>query len=57
MTKMWIDLDDEALADAAQHFATTSPSDTVNAALAWAATRGERAYAPSTMIDVDEDGR
>ena len=43
--KTMIDLDDEALAAAARELGTTTKKDTVNAALAFVAARGERVAA------------
>lgn len=39
MAKIWVDIDEEALAEAAQALGTTTPSDTVNGALADAVAR------------------
>jgi Arc/MetJ family transcription regulator len=57
MTKNLVDLDDEALAGAAEWFGTTTPGDTVNAALRDAAARAQRARALAEMVEIAKAGQ
>ncbi|PWK49398.1 DUF2191 domain-containing protein [Actinoplanes xinjiangensis] len=57
MTKNLVDLDDEALADAAEWFGTSTPGDTVNAALRDAAVRAQRARALAEMVEIARTGQ
>jgi Arc/MetJ family transcription regulator len=56
MSKTLIDLDDEALADAAKLFGTTTKKDTVNAALREAAQRLRRREAFDRLAGMAEAG-
>ena len=57
MTKSLIDLDDEALAEAAALFGTTTKKDTVNTALREAAKRQRRARALAELVEVARTGQ
>ncbi|MFJ9695399.1 type II toxin-antitoxin system VapB family antitoxin [Kitasatospora sp. NPDC101183] len=56
MSRTVIDLDDEALADAARYLGTTTKKDTVNAALREIADRRRRAAALARMRQMVADG-
>ncbi|WP_329384190.1 type II toxin-antitoxin system VapB family antitoxin [Streptomyces sp. NBC_01351] len=56
MSRTVIDLDDEALAEAARHLGTTTKRDTVNAALREIADRRRRAAAVARMRQMVSDG-
>ncbi|GAA0325779.1 hypothetical protein GCM10010302_76130 [Streptomyces polychromogenes] len=56
MSRTVIDLDDEALAEAARHLGTTTKKDTVNAALREIADRRRRAAAVERMRQMVSDG-
>ncbi|MFC9297944.1 type II toxin-antitoxin system VapB family antitoxin [Streptomyces sp. NPDC057011] len=56
MSRTVIDLDDEALAEAARHLGTTTKRDTVNAALREIADRRRRAAAVERMRQMVADG-
>jgi Arc/MetJ family transcription regulator len=56
MTKTLIDLDDEALADAAKLLGTSSKKDTVNAALREIVDRRRRAAAIARMREMVAQG-
>ncbi|MFJ3927743.1 type II toxin-antitoxin system VapB family antitoxin [Streptomyces sp. NPDC090022] len=56
MSRTVIDLDDEALAEAAQLLGTTTKKDTVNAALREVADRRRRAAAIERMRQMVDDG-
>jgi Arc/MetJ family transcription regulator len=57
MTKSLIDLDDEALAEAAALFGTTTKKDTVNTALREAAQRQRRARALAELVEIAGTGQ
>jgi Arc/MetJ family transcription regulator len=57
MTKSLIDLDDDALAEAAALFGTTTKKDTVNTALREAAKRQRRAAALAELVEVARTGQ
>ncbi|MCJ1679219.1 type II toxin-antitoxin system VapB family antitoxin [Streptomyces sp. APSN-46.1] len=56
MSRTVIDLDDEALAEAARHLGTTTKKDTVNAALREIADRRRRAEAVERMRQMVAEG-
>ncbi|MFI6157286.1 type II toxin-antitoxin system VapB family antitoxin [Kitasatospora sp. NPDC051170] len=56
MSRTVIDLDDEALADAARYLGTTTKKDTVNAALREIADRRRRAAALARMREMVAEG-
>ncbi|GAT65320.1 antitoxin VapB6 [Planomonospora sphaerica] len=56
MTKTLIDLDDEALAEAARLLGTSSKKDTVNAALREIVDRRRRAAAVARMREMVAEG-
>lgn len=56
MTKTLIDLDDEALAEAAKLLGTSSKKDTVNAALREIVDRRRRAAAVARMREMMAEG-
>ncbi|MEV7779344.1 type II toxin-antitoxin system VapB family antitoxin [Kitasatospora sp. NPDC088351] len=56
MSRTVIDLDDEALADAARYLGTTTKKDTVNAALREIADRRRRADALARMREMVAEG-
>ncbi|MCZ2526851.1 type II toxin-antitoxin system VapB family antitoxin [Streptomyces sp. NPDC059506] len=56
MSRTVIDLDDEALAEAARHLGTTTKKDTVNAALREIADRRRRAEAIARMRQLVAEG-
>lgn len=56
MSRTVIDLDDEALAEAARHLGTTTKKDTVNAALLEVTDRRRRAAAVERMRQMVADG-
>ncbi|MEU8275730.1 type II toxin-antitoxin system VapB family antitoxin [Microbispora bryophytorum] len=56
MTKTLIDLDDEALAEAAKLLGTSSKKDTVNAALREIVDRRRRAAAIARMREMAAEG-
>ncbi|MER6824443.1 type II toxin-antitoxin system VapB family antitoxin [Streptosporangium sp. NPDC000563] len=56
MTKTLIDLDDEALAEAAKLLGTSSKKDTVNAALREIVDRRKRAAAVARMREMVAEG-
>jgi Arc/MetJ family transcription regulator len=56
MSRTVIDLDDEALAEAARHLGTTTKKDTVNAALREIADRRRRAAAVERMRQMVAEG-
>ena len=56
MSKLLIDVDDEALAHAQQLLATSTKKDTVNAALVEIAKRLERVKALNTLGEMAEQG-
>jgi Arc/MetJ family transcription regulator len=56
MSRTVIDLDDEALKDAARHLGTTTKKDTVNAALREIADRRRRAAAVERMRQMVASG-
>ncbi len=57
MTKSLIDLDDDALAEAAELFGTKTKKDTVNTALREAALRGRRVEALDRLGDMGSGGQ
>ncbi|GAA2698160.1 MULTISPECIES: type II toxin-antitoxin system VapB family antitoxin [Nonomuraea] len=57
MTKTLIDLDDEALAEAAKLLGTSSKKDTVNAALREIIDRRRRAAAVARMREMVAEGQ
>jgi Arc/MetJ family transcription regulator len=57
MTKSLIDLDDEALAEAAALFGTKTKKDTVNTALREAAQRQRRARALAELVEIAKTGQ
>ncbi|MGW2375960.1 MULTISPECIES: type II toxin-antitoxin system VapB family antitoxin [Kitasatospora] len=57
MSRTVIDLDDEALADAARFLGTTTKKDTVNAALREIADRRRRAAALARMREMVAEGK
>jgi len=57
VTKSLIDLDDEALAEAAVLFGTTTKKDTVNTALREAALRLRRARALARLTEIAATGQ
>lgn len=56
MTKILVDVDDAALADAAAVLGTTTKKDTVNAALRESAQRLRRAHALAELVDLAGTG-
>lgn len=50
MSEVLVNLDDEALAAAAEIYATTTPTDTINTALREAAARLRRARDPVDLL-------
>ncbi|GIJ22294.1 type II toxin-antitoxin system VapB family antitoxin [Micromonospora lutea] len=56
MSRTVIDLDDEALAEAARHLGTTTKKETVNAALREVADRRRRAAAVERMRQMVAEG-
>jgi len=56
MSRTVIDLDDEALAEAARHLGTSTKKDTVNAALREIADRRRRAVAVERMRQMVVEG-
>jgi Arc/MetJ family transcription regulator len=56
MARTVIDLDDEALAEAARHLGTRTKQDTVNAALREIANRGRRSAAVERMRQMVAEG-
>ena len=56
MSRTVIDVDDEALAEAARHLGTTTKKDTVNAALREIGDRRRRAAAIARMREMVADG-
>ncbi|MEV8508011.1 type II toxin-antitoxin system VapB family antitoxin [Actinoplanes sp. NPDC051475] len=56
MTKSLIDLDDEALAEAASLYGTTTKKDTVNTALREAALRSKRLQALERLAESGRAG-
>lgn len=56
MTKVLVDIDDEALADAAHVFGTTTKKDTVNTALREATRRIQRARALERLGEMADQG-
>jgi Arc/MetJ family transcription regulator len=56
MSRTVIDLDDEALAEAARHLGTSTKKDTVNAALREIADRRRRAAAVERMRQMVAEG-
>lgn len=56
MAKTVIDLDEEALRDAAKELGTKTKKDTVNAALAEIGARARRERALAELIELDEEG-
>jgi Arc/MetJ family transcription regulator len=56
MTKMLVDIDDEALNQAAKVFGTKTIEDTVNAALRQAARRSERVEALKCLGEMADRG-
>ncbi|SDS85130.1 type II toxin-antitoxin system VapB family antitoxin [Jiangella sp. DSM 45060] len=56
MTKMLIDIDDDALAEAAEVLGTTTKKDTVNASLRETTARLRRARAFAELQRLAEDG-
>ncbi len=56
MSKTMIDIDDEALAEAAEVLGTTTKKDTVNAALVEIAARRRRERALADLVALAEDG-
>ncbi|MER6091419.1 type II toxin-antitoxin system VapB family antitoxin [Streptomyces bluensis] len=56
MSRTVIDLDDEALAEAARHLGTSTKKDTVNAALREIADRRRRAAAVERMRQMVTEG-
>jgi Arc/MetJ family transcription regulator len=56
MTKVLVDIDDEALADAAKVFGTTTKKDTVNTALREATRRIQRARALERLGEMADQG-
>ncbi|MFF5109856.1 type II toxin-antitoxin system VapB family antitoxin [Streptosporangium sp. NPDC000509] len=56
MTKTLIDLDDDALAEAAKFLGTSSKKDTVNAALREIVDRRKRAAAVARMREMVAEG-
>ncbi|WP_329217103.1 type II toxin-antitoxin system VapB family antitoxin [Streptomyces sp. NBC_01485] len=56
MSRTVIDLDDEALAEAARHLGTTTKKDTVNAALREIADKRRRAAAVERMRQMVAEG-
>ncbi|MEU9288056.1 type II toxin-antitoxin system VapB family antitoxin [Streptomyces sp. NPDC048275] len=56
MSRTVIDLDDEALAEAARHLGTSTKKDTVNAALREIADRRRRAVAVERMRQMVAEG-
>jgi Arc/MetJ family transcription regulator len=57
MAKTLIDLDEEALADAAELLGTTSKKDTVNTALREVAQRLRRARGLARLVEIAETGQ
>jgi Arc/MetJ family transcription regulator len=57
VTKVLIDIDDEALAEAAELLGTRTKKDTVNAALRETAQRLRRAAAFTRLVELGDDGR
>jgi Arc/MetJ family transcription regulator len=57
MTKSLIDLDDEALAEAAAFFGTTTKKDTVNTALREAAKQLRRTRALAELVEIAKTGQ
>ncbi|MGH3738269.1 MAG: type II toxin-antitoxin system VapB family antitoxin [Micromonosporaceae bacterium] len=51
MTKILVDVDDQALADAAEVLGTTTKKDTVNTALREIARRNRRAEAHARLVE------
>ncbi|NEW38714.1 type II toxin-antitoxin system VapB family antitoxin [Nocardia cyriacigeorgica] len=56
MSKLLIDVDDQALAEAQQLLGTTTKKDTVNAALAEIAQRLKRVKALNELTEMAEQG-
>jgi Arc/MetJ family transcription regulator len=56
MTKMLIDIDDDALAEASDLLGTKTKKDTVNAALRETAQRMRRAKALARLAELGESG-
>lgn len=56
MTKVLVDIDDDALADAAKVFGTTTKKDTVNTALREATRRIQRARALERLGEMADQG-
>jgi Arc/MetJ family transcription regulator len=56
MTKVLVDIDDEALAQAAKVFGTTTKKDTVNTALREATRRIQRARALERLGEMADQG-
>ncbi len=57
MTKILVDVDDDALAEAAELLGTTTKKDTVNAALRETAERLRRAKAYDRLIEMGKAGQ
>jgi Arc/MetJ family transcription regulator len=56
VAKTVIDIDDEALAQAAAVLGTKTKKDTVNAALAWVNARERRRQGLAALIELDKQG-
>ncbi|MGL5928612.1 MAG: type II toxin-antitoxin system VapB family antitoxin [Dermatophilaceae bacterium] len=56
MTKILVDVDDVALADAAEVLGTVTKKDTVNVALRETAERLRRARALAELVEIGESG-
>lgn len=57
MTKILVDVDDEALAEAAEVLGTKTKKDTVNAALRQTADQIKRARAFAKLVERAEEGQ
>jgi Arc/MetJ family transcription regulator len=57
VTKILVDVDDEALAEAAELYGTSTKKDTVNTALREAAERRRRLRAFERLRELGEEGR
>ncbi|GLW32917.1 type II toxin-antitoxin system VapB family antitoxin [Actinoplanes regularis] len=57
MAESLVDVDEEALAEAAKRFGTTTTTETVNAALREAAARSRRARALGELVKIADTGQ
>ncbi|SNY35070.1 type II toxin-antitoxin system VapB family antitoxin [Paractinoplanes atraurantiacus] len=57
MTETRLEVDQEALELAAKYFGTTTPADTINAALREVAARSRRAKAFAELVEIGKTGQ